>query len=78
MADIREPATQFTVTDTLRPAGFTYEHHVGLLEVGDADLLGGHDLQERQEHHGEEGCHWEGDTLRHPVHRLERFQSERK
>ena len=56
----------------------TYEHHVGLLEVGDADLLGGHDLQEGEEHHGQQGGHWQGDALRHPVHSLEWGNSQRK
>ena len=48
----------------------TYKHHVGLLEVSDADLLGGHDLQEGQQYHRQQGRHWQGYTLCHPVHRL--------
>ena len=52
----------------------TNEHHVWLLEVGDADIVGCHDIAEGEEHDGEEGGDGEGDALRHPVHRHQQDQ----
>ena len=52
MAAIREPGTLEVSHQTLIWLLVTYKHHVGLLEVGDAHILGGHDLQQREENHG--------------------------
>ena len=46
----------------------TNEHHVWLLEVCDAHIIGGHDVEEGEEHYGEQGGHGQGDALRHPEH----------
>ena len=53
---------------------FTDEHHVWLLEVCDADVVGVHDAEEGEQHDGEEGGDGEGDALCHPVHRHQEDQ----
>ena len=47
----------------------TDEHHVGLLHVGDADLSGAHDTQQRQQHHRQQTGHRQRQRFRHPERR---------